>query len=62
MKAVRPIIASSGDPSLHMMSVGSHSTSGREEEGKKESTGGDILSQEVSTRQQTLHKPNACTL
>ena len=34
--AVRPVIASNGVPYLEMMSVGSHSTSGREKKGKKE--------------------------
>ena len=36
MKAVGPMIASNGDASLQMRLVGSHSTSGREMEGKKE--------------------------
>ena len=35
MKAVRPVTASNGMPSLQMTSVGSHSTSGRDKEGKK---------------------------
>ena len=35
MKAVRPVIASNGFPSLQMGSVGPHSTSGRENEGNK---------------------------
>jgi hypothetical protein len=39
MKAVRPVITSNGVPYLQMRSVGSHSTSGREKEGKKEWTG-----------------------
>ena len=40
MKALfRPLIASNGIPFLQMRSVGSHSTSGREKEGIKESTG-----------------------
>ena len=37
--AVRPVIASNGLPFLQMRSVGSHSTSGREKEGKKERVG-----------------------
>ena len=36
--AVRPFIPSNGVPYLQMRSVGSHSTRGREEEGKKERT------------------------
>ena len=36
MKSVQPVIASNGVPFLQMRSVGSHSTSGREEEGNKE--------------------------
>ena len=36
---VRPVIASNGVPFLQMSSVGSHSTSGREKEGKKERAG-----------------------
>ena len=39
MKAVRPVVASTGAPSLQMRSVGSHSTSGRKKEGYKERTG-----------------------
>ena len=39
MKAVRPVIASNGVPYPQMKSVGSHSTSGREKEGKKTRTG-----------------------
>ena len=39
MKAVRPVIAANGVPYLQMRSIGSHSTSGREKEGKKERTG-----------------------
>ena len=37
--AVRPVIASNGVPFLQTRSVGSHSTSGREKEGKKEGMG-----------------------
>ena len=37
--AVRPVIASNGVPFLQMRSVGSHSTSGREKEGKNERIG-----------------------
>ena len=37
--ALRPVIASNGIPLLQMKSVGSHSTAGREMEGKKERTG-----------------------
>ena len=37
--AVRPVIASNGVPFLQMRPVGSHSTSGRKKEGKKESMG-----------------------
>ena len=37
MKAVRLIIASNGVPYLQMTSVGSHSASEREKEGKKNS-------------------------
>ena len=37
--AVRPIITSNGVAFLKMKLVGSHSTSGREKEGKKERTG-----------------------
>ena len=36
MKDVRPVIYSNGAPSVLIRSVGSHSTSGREKEGKKE--------------------------
>ena len=36
MKAVQPTIASNGVPYLQMKSVRSHSTSGREKEGKEE--------------------------
>jgi hypothetical protein len=36
-RAVRPVITSNGVPFLQMRSIGSHSTSGREKEGKKES-------------------------
>ena len=36
MKAVRSVIASNGVPNLEIRSDGSHSTSGRDEEGKKE--------------------------
>ena len=36
MKGVRPVIASNGVPFLQMRSVESHSTSGREEEGRDE--------------------------
>ena len=36
MKAVRTVIASIGVPSLPMSSVESHSTSGKEKEGKKQ--------------------------
>ena len=43
MKAVQPIIASNGITYLQMRSVGSHSTSGIEKEGKKELTGWAIL-------------------
>ena len=32
----RPVIASYGVPCLHIKSVGSHSTSGKENEGRKE--------------------------
>ena len=39
MKAVRAVIASNGDPYFQMRSVRSHSTSGREKEGKKGRTG-----------------------
>ena len=39
MKILRPIIASNEVPYLQMTSVGSHSTSGREKEGKKGRTG-----------------------
>ena len=39
MKAVRPVITSNAVPSLQMRSIGPHSMSGREKEGKKESTG-----------------------
>jgi hypothetical protein len=39
MKAVRPVIASNGIPFLQMMSVGLHSTSGREKERKMKRTG-----------------------
>ena len=42
MKAVRPFIASNGVPSLQMISVGSHSTSGKVMEGKKGRTRGSI--------------------
>ena len=40
-----PVIASNGVPFLQMRSVGSYRTSGREKEGKKETTGfrGDIF-------------------
>ena len=38
MKAVRPVTASKWAPSLQMKSLGSHSMSGREKEGKKERT------------------------
>ena len=41
--AVRPVIASNKDPFLQMRSVGSHSKSGREKEGKKEGEGKDIF-------------------
>ena len=41
MKAARPVIASNGVPSLQMRSEGSHSTSGREEEIKKDGWGVD---------------------
>ena len=34
MKAVQPVFVSNGVPSLQMRSVGSHSTTGREKEGK----------------------------
>ena len=37
---VRPVIASNGVHFLQMKSVGSHSTSGREKEGKREGLGG----------------------
>ena len=37
--AVRPVIASNGVTFLQMRSVGSHSTSGKEKEGKKERIG-----------------------
>ena len=36
MKAVQSVIASNGVPYLKMRSVGSHSASGREKEGKDE--------------------------
>ena len=36
MKTVRSVIVSNGAPYLRMRSVGSHSTSGMEKEGKKE--------------------------
>ena len=36
---MRPVIVSNGVPCLQIKSVGSHSTSGREEEGNKERTG-----------------------
>ena len=36
MKAARPVIVSDGVPYFQMMSVGSHNTSGRVNEGKKE--------------------------
>ena len=36
MKDVRPVISSNGVPFVQIKSVGSHSTSGREKEGKKE--------------------------
>ena len=36
---VRPVIASKGVPFLQMKSVGSHSTSGREKEGRREGWG-----------------------
>jgi hypothetical protein len=39
MRAVRPDIVSNGVPSLQIRSVGSHSTSERKEEGKKERVG-----------------------
>ena len=42
-KTVRPFIAQEGISSLQMRSVGSYSTSGKEEEGKKERTGGENL-------------------
>ena len=38
MKTVWPVIASNGGPYFQMMSVGSHSTSGKQKEGKKERT------------------------
>ena len=38
MKALRPVMASSGIIYLKMKSVGSHSTLGREKEGNKETT------------------------
>ena len=38
MKAVQPVIASNGFSFLQMRSVGSHSKSGKQEEGKKERT------------------------
>ena len=37
--AVRPVIALNGVPFLQMRSVGSHSTSGKEKEGKRERMG-----------------------
>jgi hypothetical protein len=40
MKGLCDVIASNGVPFLQMRSVGSHSTSGREKEGKEERTGG----------------------
>ena len=39
MKAVLPVIASNRVPYLQMRSVGSHSRSGDEKEGKKKRTG-----------------------
>ena len=36
LETVRPVIASNGVPFLQIRSVGTHSTSGREKEGKKE--------------------------
>ena len=36
---MRPVITSNGVPDIQMRSVGSHSTSGRGKEGKKERTG-----------------------
>ena len=39
MKAVRPVIASNGVPYLQIWSVGLHSMSEREKEGKKKGTG-----------------------
>jgi hypothetical protein len=38
MKAVKPVIASNGVHYLQMRLVGSHSTSGRKKEGRKEIT------------------------
>ena len=38
-RAVRPVIATNYLPFLQMRSVGQHSTSGKEKEGKKESIG-----------------------
>ena len=39
MNVVRPVIASNGVPYLQKSSVGTHSTSGRKEDGRKERTG-----------------------
>ena len=41
---MRPVIASNGVPFLQIRSVGSHSTSGRGKEGKKEGMGSDRYS------------------
>ena len=42
MKVVQPVITSNIVPFLQMRSVGSHSKSGREKEGKKERMGKDL--------------------
>ena len=53
MKAVQPFIASYGVPCLRMMSLKSHSTSGKKTEGSKERMGketGDLVPSDTKQR------------
>ena len=54
LKAVLPVIVSNGDPYLQMRSVGSHSTSGMEKEGKKERMGWEVVRKELWKEIKTL--------
>ena len=51
LKIVRPVIASNGIPYLQMTSVGSHKTSGREGEGRKEGRK-ERIGREVGTKKE----------